>query len=196
MNSMSNFEPSGAHRMGQTVEAEFPTLNRAEEALSALEWAGFDAANISLEGPSVRIALARTDTEARDARLARNVAGTAILGFLLGGAFGFFAGGIAALITSATIWDASGYDRWLATGLGALLGMLAGAVIGGMIGGESALNMSMEAELAYEDVPPAPAIVQVSVTDPVLENRAEAILRGKQPLHMWRMLDGRMVPGA
>lgn len=196
MTAMSRFEPSGAHRMGEIVEAEFLTLKRAEEALNALEWAGFDAANITLAGPSVRIALARTDTEARDARLARKVAGTAIFGFVTGAVVGLFAGGITALILGSTMWNAEGHDRWLVTGLGALLGMLAFAVIGAVIGGEVALNISMAAELAYEDVPPEPAIVQVSVTDPMLENRAQSILRDKHPLHMWRMMNGRMVPAA
>ena len=196
MSTMRSFESAGIHRMSQTIEAEFPTLKRAEEALNALEWAGIDVANITLSGPSVQFALARTDTESRDARLIRKVAGKAIFGLLLGATLGVLIGGITALISGSTIWNAGGYDRWLVTGLGALLGGVAGAVIGAMIGGESALSMGMAAELEYEQVPPEPAIVQVSITEPKLEARATAILRGKHPLHMWRMSGGRMIPAA
>jgi hypothetical protein len=181
-------------RAQEAIEAEYATLKRAEEAVSALEWAGIDPANVVVGGPAVQHAEAQTDTELRDTRIFKDVGGHALTGIVIGGATGFIVGGVAALVASSVVWGAGGREMWLATGLGALIGAIVGGILGAILGGETALNINDTAELKYEDVPPERAFVRVTLEDSQNSERVTTILEAKQPVRVQRLGGGRPRP--
>lgn len=174
-----------------TVEAEYGNLHAATQAMSALEWAGIDPANVGMAGPAVERAFYRRDTQQRDTRLARDMikraGGTALAGVIMLGV----AGGIAGLVVGR-IWGLSGYDAWLTSGLGTLLGGIIGANVGAIIGGEIALNINEASDFKYDDGEEGePAVVRVQVRDERMAQRAATVLQAKGPRSMQCLEDGR-----
>jgi outer membrane lipoprotein SlyB len=175
-----------------TVEAEYGSITSAEQALSALEWAGIEAANVTLAGPAVERSFYRRDTQQRDGRMMRDILRRSVIGGTAGGALCLLAGGILGLFIGRA-FGLSGYESWLTSGLGALLGGIIGVEAGAMIGAEVALNINEASEFKFDEDRHEPAIVRVQVRDEKTADRAEAILRAKRPVSMQHLLNGRPV---
>ena len=173
-----------------TVEAEYPSITNAEQALSALEWAGIEAANVQLAGPAVERSFYRRDTQERDASMMRDILRRALMGTALGAALCVLAGGIIGLVAGRA-FGLSGYEAWLTSGLGALLGGIIGAEAGAMIGAEVALNVNEAADFKFDEDRHEPAIVRVQVRDERTADRATAILQAKRPVSMHHLAGGR-----
>ncbi len=197
MNRVQDTQPDvHEEAVDHTVEAEYPTMKGATQAMSALEWAGIEAANVAMAGPAIERAFYKRDTQQRDTRLARDMikraGGTAVVGIIVLGILG----GIAGLVVGR-LWGLDGYNSWLTSGLGALLGLIIGGEGGAMIGGEAALNMNEASEFKYDDSEEGvPAIVRVHVHDEKMAQRAATILQAKHPRSMQCLADGRPAPWA
>jgi hypothetical protein len=188
---MNRVEVPKTEAVEHTVEAEYPTMEGATQAMSALEWAGIEAVNVNLAGPAVEEAFYKRDTQQRDTRVARDMVKRAGGGALISIIVLGFAGGIAGLIVGRAS-GLSAYDAWLTCGLGALLGGLIGGFVGAMVGGEVALNMNEASEFKYDDSEEGmPAIVRVHVRDEKMAQRAATILQAKHPRTMQCLADGR-----
>ena len=173
-----------------TLEAEYASIRNAEQAVSALEWAGIEPANVNVEGPAVERAFYRRDTQQRDTKVAQSMIRRAGIGVLIGATFAGLSGGIIGLIVGRA-YGLSGYDAWLTSGLGALLGGIIGTNIGAFIGGEMALNINEAAEFKFEEDTHEPALVRVQVTDEKAADRALTILRAKKPMSVQHLENGR-----
>lgn len=184
--------PVNTQAIEHTVEAEYPSITSAEQALSALEWAGIEAANVKLAGPAVERSFYRRDTQQRDAHMMKDIVGHALTVAALGAVLCGLAGGVAGLVAGRA-FGLSGYESWLTCGLGALLGGIIGAEAGAMIGAEMAININEASEFKFDEDRHEPAIVRVSVSDDRAADRAATILRAKRPVSMQEFANGRPV---
>ena len=113
MNRLQDVQPDVSEEaVDHTVEAEYPTMQGATQAMSALEWAGIEAANVAMAGPAIERAFYKRDTQQRDTRVARDMIKRAGGGMALGSIVLGFAGGIAGLIVGR-LSGLSSYDAWL-----------------------------------------------------------------------------------
>jgi len=175
-----------------TLEAEYGSIGGAERAISALEWAGIDAADVRLAGPAVERAYHRRDTQERDSRVARSMLGRSVKGALIGTAIAILAGGLLGLFIGRA-YGLDGHQAWLTSGLGVLLAGIIGIDIGVFIGAETAMNMNEASEFNFDEDRHEPALVSVHVTDDRVAARALAILRAKEPMSLQHSENGRPV---
>jgi hypothetical protein len=159
------------------VIATYETLDRAREAMSALERGGVGSDAVSLEGGAAARAAAETDTSRRDRRVAGQVGNRVLLGVLGGAAIG---AGIGLLV------------GWIAFGsfgpiLGsAIAGAIAGGVVGGAVGGYGTPAESEEWELTHESEPPGSVTVRVRSEDLAELDRAAQVLAKGRPVDLRR----------
>lgn len=163
------------------VRATFADLDHARKAVDALERAGIDAAHISLTGPAIEEAEAHTQTGTRDARVARRVGGRVLIGAVAGA----FAGTVLGLIVVA--WADGGS---LALSIAILGGGLLGATFGAVTGGVSALPMTEEWDLTYDETRRSQSVVAVSSEDPGDVEKATDALSRVEPVRIERVDSG------
>jgi hypothetical protein len=164
------------------VLAAFPDMQRAREAIDALERAGIEAAKISLLGPAAEEAAENLDTRERDAGMAGRVGSRATMGAVAGGATGGLAGFLAGLAAFAIpgVGPVLGAGVWAAT----IGGAVAGGSVGGVIGGYSAVDMSEAYELTYDSVRAGRVVVGVHSEDPAHVEKGEEVLRKLDPVRV------------
>jgi hypothetical protein len=157
------------------IVASFPDLDRAREAMAALERRGVGSDAISLRGSSAHEAAEGPDTSERDLRVASHVGSRAIFGLAVGAAIG----GVAALFIAAVI--AGGFGRGWVWGV-ALAGLVAGGAVGFVLGGYSTPAVSEDWELTHEPEPGGSVTVEVRSADPDELDRAAKLLRDGEAL--------------
>jgi hypothetical protein len=157
----------------EEVQATFPDLERARQAIDALERAGVEGGHISLGGRPARVAAHQRDTREPDATVTRLVttrtAMAAIGGGIVGGIVGFLLG-----------LGLSGDAAVLATTFG---GVIVGGAVGGVLGGVSSVDMSRAWELTQHQVGDGPVTVAVQSSDPDELARARDTLGAEEREH-------------
>ncbi|MGH2725162.1 MAG: hypothetical protein ACRDI0_13085 [Actinomycetota bacterium] len=161
-----------------TILGVYPDMDRAREAMTALERSGIEAAEISLEGEPAARAADDPVTAERDLRVTGHVGKRAITGLLVGSVIGAVIGAVAAGIATGGF---GGPVMWAA----AIGGGVAGGAVGGVMTGLATPAMSDDWELTHE---PTSDGVRIRVTseDPGEIERAEGILRGKDSITVER----------
>jgi outer membrane lipoprotein SlyB len=159
------------------VVARFPDMDRAREALTALERGGIEGAEASLHGRPVAEAAGEHDTRERDARVSRHMASRVAIGAAVGsivaGLLGLFIGLIAFSGAGATV-------------AAAIAGVLAGGAVGAAIGGYGTPAETEDWELTHQPEADGPVVVVVQADDPDELARAQMILREKEPISVER----------
>lgn len=152
------------------VTATFSTVERAREAIAALEHRGIEAANISLLGVAARETKSDRETQVADARLTGYVGKRILIGAVAGAATGL----VVALVAGGP------------ASIAVVSGLVAGAGIGGVIGGMWGLGMSPAWERTFQTSEERPATVAVHGDDAELVERAAAVLEEHQPVELRR----------
>ncbi len=152
-------------------------MDRAREALTALERGGIEGAEASLHGRPVAEAAGEHDTRERDARVSRHMASRVAIGAAVGsivaGLLGLFIGLIAFSGAGATV-------------AAAIAGVLAGGAVGAAIGGYGTPAETEDWELTHQPEADGPVVVVVQADDPDELARAQMILREKEPISVER----------
>ncbi|HZP56692.1 MAG TPA: hypothetical protein VFC53_03955 [Dehalococcoidia bacterium] len=172
---------------GQTIEAAYPDMKRAQQALTALEWAGVEPADVSMAGPGVEEAFYDVETRDQDVGKARDVVKHAAAGVVAGATVAAAVGALAGVLIAGLAgrdWTAGGVG--VAGAVGALLFGIIGWHVGGIVGGETALHTHEGAELRYAREGGGEAIVRVRARDSRTAERAAAILQAKEPMRLRR----------
>jgi hypothetical protein len=169
------------------IEAEYPDLRHARQAIDALEWAGIEPADVQVAGPAVETPYYLDETRERDTRLGKAMFGRVARWVLACTPIGVVGGGIAGLVIGRAA-GLDSYDAWLTCGLGALLGGLIGSYLGAFVGGSLALRGDTAVEEHFEqDVREhEPAVVSVRVASEASAQRAQTILQAKEPISVHR----------
>lgn len=159
---------SGEHRLVAT----FREVKRARDAILALERAGIEGSNVTLEsGERDRPPVETTDTRGQDRQLAGDVGKRVAVAALLG----TVAGALLGLALGLLVFSGSGV--WAS----AIGGGIAGGAVGGVIGGVSGLGTSGAWQRAYAEVREDSVVVAVRHTDPGIVDAAERTLRQHEP---------------
>jgi outer membrane lipoprotein SlyB len=159
------------------VIATYENLDRAREAMSALERGGVGSDAVSLEGGAAARASAETDTSRRDRRVAAQVGSRVLIGVLGGAALG---AGIGLLVG----WVAFGsFSAILGS---AIAGAIAGGVVGGAVGGYGTPAQSEEWELTHEPESRGSVRVRVRSDDLTELDRAAQVLITGRPVDLRR----------
>jgi len=156
------------------VTATYADMAAARRAIDALQFAGFDPAEIRLLGAAAeaaRRAEARTNMSDRDVPLVWRVLGRGILWSIVGTPVGAVIGVVLAVAGAVVI-------NWWFT---VLMWALFGHFIGGMWGAYAALSIGDAWEMTFERVEGAPIVVSVRVADAAAAGRAERALRAHGP---------------
>lgn len=170
----------GHGRMGPyNAVAKFPDMARARQAMDALQRAGIEAAEVTIEGRAAERAAARTDTSDRDARVAEHVGSRAALGAVIGIAVGAAVG----LMAGIVVLDLSTASVVAAT----ISAAVAGGAVGGVLGGVSSADLAEEWELTHDPAARGPVLVVVHSDDPEEIDRAAGVLRDKEPVQIERL---------
>jgi hypothetical protein len=160
-----------------TVTATYGDLDKARQAMAALERTGVGSDAISLEGRPAARAAAEHDTSRRDRHVAAQVGGRV----LLGGVIGAMIGAIVGALVGWLVFDSFGAL------LGSLLaGAVAGGAVGGAIGGYGTAAVSEDWELTHEDEPNGPVRLRVHSTDAEEVERAAGVLADRNPVSLDR----------
>jgi outer membrane lipoprotein SlyB len=159
------------------IVARYPDMDRAREALAALERGGIEGAEASLHGRPVSQAAGEHDTRERDARVSRHLATRVAVGAVVGA----LAAGLLGLIIGSIAFSGTG-----ATWAAALAGVLAGGAVGGAIGGYGTPAETEDWELTHQPEPDGPVLVLVQADDPDELARAIQILEDKDPISVER----------
>lgn len=153
------------------VLAVYPDLDKAREAISALELHGTEGDDISLLAPDPEgeheVA---EDTRSRDAGMVRQVGGRTGAGAVLGTAAGVLGAGIALAVPGVGPVVGAGFWAVMA-GSGA-----AGGALGGIFGAESALRNSEVWEQTFQSVGEGRVLVGVHSEDAKVVDRAVDVL--------------------
>jgi hypothetical protein len=155
------------------VIATYQDLDRAREAMSALERKGVGSDAISLEGQRAERAAARHDTSRRDRRVVGQVGKRALFGGVLGAALGAVIGGIVGWLAFGSFGPILG---------AAVAGAIAGGAVGGALGGYGTPAVSEEWELTHEAAPDGAVRIRVRSDDPEELERAAQVLEEKRPI--------------
>lgn len=156
------------------VTASYADMAAARRAIDALQFAGFDPAEIRLLGAAAdaaRRAEARANMSRRDLPLIRRITWRAILWSLVGAPVGAVIGAV--LVPAGAI-----VINWWFT---VLMWTLFGHLIGGMWGAYAALSIGDAWEMTFEHVEGMPIVVAVRAEDERAAARAERILRAHAP---------------
>lgn len=155
--------------------ATYADMDRAREAMAALERGGVGSDAISLQGTAPARAAREDDTSERDLRVTTHVGSRAILGLVIGTGAGALLGLVIAAVatggfTSLWVWGSA-----IAAGIG-------GGALGLALGGYSTPAVTEDWELTYEREPGDGVRVEVISEDREELDRAAEILRQKEPL--------------
>lgn len=173
--------------------ATYPDMDRAREAISALEVHGTEGDDISLLAPDPD-ADGEPDTEdltrSRDAGMVRQVGGRTGAGAVLGTATGVL--GTAVVLAIPGVGPVVGAGFWaVMAGSGA-----AGGALGGIFGAESALRNSEVWEQTFETVREGEVLVGVHSEDRSVVERAGGVLEDTEPGRLeWFDDRGKRVEG-
>jgi len=163
------------------IVAEFPGLEPARSAMSALGRRGIEADNISLTGPAAAAAAEREDTSEADEAVLRHVFWNATLGAAAGTVAGAVVGATLGLILLGPL----GYDTSLGNVmLCAALGGISGSIPGTLI----AYINSIQAPAGWEftlDRSRGQAIIGVHSQSAEDIELAASILRAQRPVRMY-----------
>ena len=159
--------------------ATYTSLDRAREAMTALERSGIEGADVSLEGDGADSRPAGSDDSLRerDRGVARQFASRAFVGAGIGLVVGVLVG---LLIGSLS------FERGSATIASAIAGGLAGAALGGVWGGLLTPAMSRDWERTHVGSSGGSVRVAVTTDDAEALDRAERILREKDAVSVER----------
>lgn len=152
--------------------ARFDEMERAREAILALEREGIEGSNVTLEGPErERPPAETTDTRGRDRQLGgdvgKRVALAALIGTVVGAVLGLALGLVA--FSGAGVWAS------------AIGGGIAGGAVGGVLGGVSGLGTSGAWQRTYAGVREDGVVVGVRHADREIVDAAERTIREHGP---------------
>jgi hypothetical protein len=164
---------AGAER--GSVVATYADMDRAREAMAALERSGVGSDAISLLGSAPVRAAREEDTSERDLRVTTHVGSRAILGLIIGTA----AGGVLGLVIAAVA--TAGFDSIWVWGA-AIAGGIGGGALGMALGGYSTPAVAEDWELTHEREPGGAVRLEVTSDDPGELERAATLLRQKDAL--------------
>jgi outer membrane lipoprotein SlyB len=159
------------------VVARYPNMERAREALTALERGGIEGAEASLHGRPVARAAGERDTRDRDARVSRHMATRVVFG----GVVGSLVGGVLGLLIGLVAFSGTG-----PTVAAVIAGVLALGAVGGALGGYGTPAETEDWELTHQPEPDGSVVVLVQADDPDELARAAQILEEKDPISVER----------
>src|SRR5438270_5757015 len=157
------------------VVATYPDMEAARKAFGALEAAGVDGEDMSLLGPHADAAAAETETRQRDAHLVGDVGEHVVKGGAIGSVAGAIAGSVAFMIPG--VGPAIGVGIWAAT----LGGAVAGGAVGSVAGGVSAVDLSEDWELTYDEVADGKVLVACHADDKAQADKCEETMCAHGP---------------
>jgi hypothetical protein len=171
----------------EKVIATFGSMDDAQRALDALDWAGIETAEVSLHGRAADLRAQDDDqpsSRARDRRLAGYVVRRTLIGTILAAATCTLIGLIAGVIT-AVLTD--GASDGVVIGVALAVSAAFGVIVGGLLGAESTLNVhpGWEASFAGRRDGAVSIAVQSEAERDVV--RAETVLRAKRPISLHRL---------
>ena len=159
----------------RSVVATYAQMEKAREAMAALERSGVGSDAISLLGTGPVRAAGEEDTSERDLRVATHVGSRAILGLVIGTA----AGGVLALVIAAVV--VGGFGSVWVWGA-ALAGGIGGGAVGLALGGYSTPAVAEDWELTHEREHGTGVRLEVASEDPRELETAAKVLREKDAL--------------
>jgi hypothetical protein len=159
------------------VVARYRDMDRAREALTALERGGIEGAEASLHGRPAARAAGEHDTRERDARVSRHLATRVATGAVVGALIA----GLAGLLIGIVAFTGAG-----PTLAAVIAGVLAGGAVGGAIGGYGTPAEAEDWELTHQPEPNGLVVVVVQADDPDELARAAQILEQKGPISVER----------
>lgn len=166
------------------VVAAFRDLELAQQAIAALEEAGFGDDELSLLGRPVE-EVSREDERGPG----EPVGGSVIKQVFTGGAAGGLAGGIVGALATAAVVTLPGIG--MVAGTGALIGFItgagAGSTVGSIVEGESALRSDHSWLQAFEAIQEGAVMLGVHGGDGDRIAEAEQILAAQQPMDLRRL---------
>jgi len=172
------------------VVGTYPDMDAARKAFDALERAGIDGEDVSLLGPHADEAAAETDTRERDAHLLGDVGDKVVKGGAIGSVAGAIAGTVAFVIPG--VGPAIGTGIWAAT----LGGAVAGGAVGSVAAGVSAVDLSEDWELTYDEVADGKVLVACHADDKAQADKCEEALRAEEPQKIERFDErGKRIDG-
>lgn len=174
------------------VIASFPNMEVARKGIEALQFAGVDAAHISLLGQSAEDAAAAAAEEKlttpRDQPMALRLVARAIVG----GALGFGAGLLIGILVTALGLGFPGLGSSPAIQIASWA--MFGVIVGTLVSAYSGISIAEGWELTFEPVPEEGAVLVGVHSDIEKEaGRAEKVLRSHEALKVSR-LDSRGNP--
>jgi hypothetical protein len=150
------------------VAATFDRMDRARQAMDALQRAGIEAQLIHLAGPGAERAARHVDTTERDVRATSRIGGRAAIGGAIGAALGAIVGGV----IGALVFEPFAGGFW-----GALVaGAIGGGAVGGVAAGVGTADLVEDVELTYDQDAGGPVRVEVFSPDPDVAAKASEVL--------------------
>lgn len=159
------------------IIATYRDLDRAREAMTALERRGVGSDAVSLEGGAPARAAAEHDTSRRDGRMVAQVGKRAFMGIAVGSVLGAVLAGVIGLLVFGSLWPVVG---------SAIAGGIAGGALGLALAGYGTPAVSEEWELTHEDEPGGDVRVRVRSDEPDELERAAEVLRDKDAVSIER----------
>lgn len=175
---------STAELSAYNVIASFRDRELAQDAITALESAGFAESDLSLLGQPLE------EVEPGDEKGPGEPIGGGVGKHIAsGGATGGLAGGVLGALATAAVAAIPGVGMVAGTGalIGAVAGAGAGSTVGAIIEGESALRSDHSWTQAFDAIKEGAVIVGVHTHDAGRIDEAVRVLEGQDPMELHRV---------